>query len=106
MSCATVHRLNPLNNVVRCVLTGELIMKKIYSLETKDGITTVRFSNTPEMADLVVIIDDLSENNLYERRLWDLNPHGLNLNNDQLQEIASYGKFKFPKPSQLALVAS
>ena len=81
-------------------------MDKIYSLETKDGITSIRFSKTPEMTDLVVIIDYLSENNLYERRLWDLNPCGLNLNINQLQEIALYGKSKFRKPSKLAIVAS
>ena len=81
-------------------------MSKIYSLETKDGITTIRFSRTPKMDDLSEIIDYLSKNDLYERRLWDLNPHGLNLSPDQLQQIALYGKLKFLKPSKLAIVAS
>ena len=81
-------------------------MDKIYSLETDDGITTIRFSRTPELSDLAEIIDYLAENNFYKRRLWDLRPHGLNLSPDQLQQIALYGKSKFLKPSKLAIVAS
>lgn len=81
-------------------------MGKIYSLENKDGITTIRFSKTPKMDVLMVIIDYLSENNLYELRLWDLNPHGLDLSNEELRKIALYGKSKFRKPSKLTIVAS
>ena len=80
-------------------------MNKIYSIEAKDGITTISFSKTPELADFVDIIDELAEKDLYTRRLWNFNPHGFNMNPEQLMQIANYGKTKFVKPSKLAIVA-
>ncbi len=80
-------------------------MDKIYSIEIEDGISVIRFSQTPELSDLKEIIDYLSKNNIYERRLWDLNPHGLKLSKDDLVDIAQYGKINFPAPSKLAIVA-
>ena len=81
-------------------------MDKIYTIETQGGITIIRFSKTPKIGDFRVIIDYLSEHNLYERRLWDFDLHGLDLTADEIEDIALYGKLKFSKPSKLAIVAS
>ncbi|MFC1813927.1 hypothetical protein ACFL03_14680 [Thermodesulfobacteriota bacterium] len=75
-----------------------------YLIESKDGITTVRFSIDPGLDDICNAIDDVAENYLSELRLWDLS-NGFSLTDAHLQKLAEYGKSKFLIPSKAAVVA-
>ena len=79
-------------------------MAQKYSIDTTDGVTTVRFFNKPEFDDICNAIDDVAENYLSPLRLWDLS-FGLNLTDTQLRQVAAYGKARFSIPSRIAIVA-
>ncbi len=74
-------------------------------IEYKNGVTRIQFFENPTYAETQAIIDDLSENYPYEKRLWILTTIRLNFTRDELRAIAEYGKTKFIKPNRLALVA-
>lgn len=73
-----------------------------YVIETLDGITIVRFLESPVFEDITEAIDELS---LYQPglRLWDLGK-GLNLSSDELRKIAEHGKRKVTAPAKIAIV--
>ena len=81
-------------------------MSQFYSIEVNDGVTTIRFTRKPTIDDLKVIIDELAEKDIYERRIWVLSPHGITLDPSERKQIASYGQSKFLKPSRLSIVAT
>lgn len=80
-------------------------MAKNYTIESKEGITIVRFKKRPELEDIYNVIDDVAENNPSELRLWDLSNESINLSNNEIEKMATYGKSKFPAPSKIAIVA-
>ena len=79
-------------------------MDKNHSIETTDGIITVRFNKEPGFDEICLAIDDVADNYHGELRLWDLSC-GLTLTNDQVQQLAEYSKFRLHKPARLAIVA-
>ena len=76
-----------------------------YTIEHIDGITEVRFSQTPSYADTRTAIDDIIANYPYDRRLWDLSNVEFDFSMDELRSIAEYGKLVFTQPSKAAFVA-
>ena len=80
-------------------------MNRIYSIETSQGITTVRFSAAPGVEALKNAIDDLTDYHQSVLRLWDFSDSGLSLSNSQLEKLAEYGKRRFTMPSRVAIVA-
>ena len=81
-------------------------MKKEYSINFSDGISIIRSFKELTFQDIIEIIDDMSENYSYERRLWDISEYGMCLTSDELEKIAVYGKLNFIKPSKMAIVVS
>ena len=81
-------------------------MSKMYHIEVNKGVTTIRFTDKPDINVFKMIIDELAEKDIYERRMWIMSPHGLTLDPLDRKQIASYGKAKFTKPSRLSIVAS
>jgi len=75
-----------------------------YLIESKDGITTIRFSVDPKLEDICNAIDDVAEHYLNDLRLWDLS-NGFSLTDTHLQKLAEYGKSKFLIPSKVAVIA-
>ena len=80
-------------------------MDKIYSIDTADGVTTVRFTKDPGVDDIRNAIDGVAENFLNKLRLWDLSSVSINLNSSQKKQLVEYGKSKFLVPSKVAIVA-
>ena len=80
-------------------------MAKNYSIDTTDGVTTVRFSKDPGVEDIRNAIDGVAENYLSKLRLWDLRSVGIKLNSSQKKQLVEYGKSKFLVPSKVAIVA-
>jgi hypothetical protein len=77
----------------------------IYQIEFENGITSIRFTKNPAYADLQKAIDDLANNHAYEFRLWDFSEIAFDLSMNEIQNIAEYGKEKFTKPNNAAIVA-
>ncbi len=80
-------------------------MATIYQIESKDGITTIRFSTNPGLDDICKAIDDVVENHQSPLRAWDFS-NGFNLTDAELKKLAAYGKSKFSIPSKVAVIAS
>lgn len=81
-------------------------MTQLYSINTIDGITIVRFSKQPGADDIRNSIDDVAENYPNNLRLWDFSNGGLNLTSDELRMISEHVKSKFLLSSKIAIVAS
>jgi hypothetical protein len=75
-----------------------------YRIESKDGITTIRFSTSPGLDDISKAIDDVVEKYPSGLRLWDFS-NGFSLTNAELKKLGEYGKSKFATPSKVAVVA-
>ena len=75
-----------------------------YRIESKDGITTIRFSTIPGLDDICNAIDDVAANYKSELRIWDLS-NGFNLTDAHLKKLAEHGKSKFLMPSKVAVIA-
>jgi hypothetical protein len=58
-----------------------------YRIESKDGITTIRFSTSPELNDIRRAIDDVAENYLNGLRIWDFS-NGFSLTDAELKQLA------------------
>jgi hypothetical protein len=80
-------------------------MSNIYTIEITEGITVVRFSAAPGLRELLGLIDEITGNYPYERRLWDFDAHGVDVGPDDVRQLAKYAKLKFVKPSRMAIVA-
>jgi len=80
-------------------------MVKKYLINTSDGITTICFSEQPDVDEICNVIDEVAEGNPGRLRLWDLSRTGLDLTTPQLHQLAQYGKSKSLPPSKVAIVA-
>lgn len=80
-------------------------MSKNYQIEYLNGITKVSFNASPTYDDVKIVIDDLSENHPYEKRLWDFSNIKFDFKVYEIDDIAEYGKKKFVKPNILAIIA-
>ena len=80
-------------------------MKKNYTINIIDEIVTTRFSKKPNLTEAKNALDEVLEMGNFRLRLWVLED-GINLCNEEIEEIARYGKEKWPVPSKAAIVAS
>jgi hypothetical protein len=80
-------------------------MSEKYSIESKDGVTIIRYSKNPGVKEVCDALDDVAENYLSALRLWDISA-GFNPPQTELETMAEYAKYKFPIPSRSAIVAS
>ena len=87
------------------LLRVESYMSKIYEIDYLNGITRIRLLDRPTFDDLKVIIDEIAENYPYEKRLWDLSNIDFHFTISELHDIAEYGKKKFIKPNNMAIIS-
>jgi hypothetical protein len=76
-----------------------------YKIENISGITKITFLKKPTYVDAQNIIDEISKNNAYEKRLWDLTKVDFNFTLEEIKNISKYGKSKLIEPNKLAVVA-
>ena len=79
-------------------------MAASFQIESKDEITTIRFSTSPGLDDICKAIDAVVESYLSGLRIWDFR-NGFNLTDAELKQLAEYGKSKFSIPSKVAVIA-
>jgi len=80
-------------------------MGKNYSIATRDGVMTIRFSNAPGVEELFAALDDAAEGDPTRLRLWDFSSTGLRLSADEVRAVADYSRTKQFPPSRIAIVA-
>ena len=80
-------------------------MAKKYLIEHVNGITQIQFYIKPTYSDAQAVIDDITDNFPYEKRLWDFSKISFDFTIDEIKAIAKYGKSKFINPNKLAIVA-
>lgn len=81
-------------------------MANNYSIEAKNGVTTIRLYKETRAQDIRNAIDAVAEKNIMnELRLWDLSRLNSDFTNDQLHQLAEYSKSRFVLPSRAAIVA-
>ena len=80
-------------------------MSDTYIIKYSKGITEIKFLVSPTLKQVMSIIDDISENYPYEKRLWDLSEIQFDFTTSEIQQISEYGKNIFTKPNKLAVYA-
>ena len=76
-----------------------------FTIGRENGITLIRFSEAPTVADAEEVIDRLAKENSYHLRLWDFSRVLFAFTMDEIRAIAGYGKTKFSDKNFLAAVA-
>lgn len=76
---------------------------KNYTIKIASDISIIRFVYSPSINDVKASIDELSIKQP-KLRLWDL-CKGMNLSEDEIIEVAEYGKLKFTSPARIAIIA-
>ena len=79
-------------------------MPKNYLIDRIDKIIWIHFNTYPKLTDIRNAIDDVSQMDQKFLKLWDFS-RGINLENSQVEEIASYSKKRTTGPSKSAIVA-
>lgn len=80
-------------------------MTEVYTIESVDGITAIRFLKAPSTEEVHRAVDDVADNSPTNLRLWDLTCGSFIQSSDQLKALAAYGKSKLFPPSKVAIVA-
>lgn len=80
-------------------------MTRIYSIETEDGVTAIRFFKKANADDIVCAFNELIKSNPSRLRLWHLE-EGWDLSPSQIQKLASYTKSKSTEEIRLAVVTT
>lgn len=74
-------------------------------IEYRDGIAQIRFREEPAHGDFEIVIDELAERDIYDRRLWDFTEVSYQLSESEIVNLAEYGKAKFRRANMMAIVA-
>ncbi len=80
-------------------------MKQIYSIETEDGVTAIRFFKKANADDVNCAFNELINSNPSRLRLWHLE-EGWDLSPSQIQEFANYTKSKSTADIRVAVVTT
>ena len=80
-------------------------MQQKYSIDTKDGVSAVRFFKKARADDVICAFNELINSNPSRLRLWHLEG-GWDLSPSQIQEFASYTKSKSTEEVRLAVVTT
>jgi len=80
-------------------------MSKDYSIETKDGITTIRMFAQVSLAGIRMVFDEMANNNPSNLRLWHLQK-GWNLTSDEIREFAEHTKTRANSDIRIAVVTN
>jgi hypothetical protein len=80
-------------------------MKPIYSIETKDGVTAIRFFQKANADDVNCAFNEMINSKPSRLRLWHLE-EGWDLSPSQIQDFASYTKSKSTEEIRLAVVTT
>ncbi len=76
-----------------------------YQIETTDGITAIRFSAPPGVAEFRSAIDEIAAGDFADLRLWDLSCGG-NMGTDQIRQLAEYSlDHSSRRPTRVAFIA-
>lgn len=77
-----------------------------FSIDNQSGITIVNFDSDPTYNEIIEMLNSLSENNQYIKRLFDFSKVNFDLTTDQIKELAEYGKKIFPEKNKGAVVSN
>ena len=77
-----------------------------YYIENESGITIVHFDSDPTYNEIIEMLDYLSENNLYIKRLFDFSKVKFKLTTDQIKSMAEYGKKIFTQKNKGAVLSN
>jgi len=64
-------------------------MHKTYAITHEDGITKTKFSVKPSFEQLKRLVDEVSKNYSYEKRLWDMTKIDFDLSTEDIMTIAA-----------------
>jgi hypothetical protein len=84
---------------------GQAQMKQMYSIESEDGVTAIRFFRKANADDVLCAFNELINVNPSRLRLWHLE-EGLDLSPSQIQEFANYAKSKSTEEIRVAIVTT
>ncbi len=77
-----------------------------HRITVEDGITWIRFRESPDYEDFRIATDELATRHPQKRRLWDLRDVEYRLTLDQLDRISEYGKSRLTEPCRVAVLVS
>ena len=80
-------------------------MAEVYTIESVDGITAIRFLKAPSTEEVRRAVDDVADNSPTNLRIWDLTCGGFTQSADQIKALADHAKSKPFSPSKVALLA-
>ncbi len=65
-------------------------MTEVYTIESNENITAIRFLKAPSTAIFQKAVDDVADNSPTNLRLWDLTCGGFTQSADHLKQLAAY----------------
>lgn len=80
-------------------------MQKKYSIEIIDGIISIRIFERLNLSLAIEMMKMIAVRGAFRRRLWVLEA-GINLSNDEIEQLGQEGKKTWATPSKAAIVAS
>lgn len=81
-------------------------MTEKYTIDILSNITYIHFILDPSYKDIQDVLDKLVEDQIYEKRLYDLIDVKFDLTTNELKSMAEYGKRIFSKPNKAAMVTN
>lgn len=79
-------------------------MSKNFHIERLDTVLVIRLIEPCSVDDILEAIDEVAAYPASYARLWDISV-GVDFDNDELKEIAGYGKQRLDYPARVAIVA-
>ncbi len=77
-----------------------------YDVAFEGDIVIVTASSAPEFDETLRLIDYLSKNNLYKRRLWDFSRIDFPYDLHEIREFAAYGRAQMREKNRFAVLVS
>ena len=78
-------------------------MSDKFNISLEGEITVIEFLAETSYNEVKTMLDDVSENYPYEKRLFDMSNIKFNFSEREIKDIAEYGKKVFIKPNILAI---
>lgn len=80
-------------------------MSRNFVVERQDGITTIRLMRRLKVEDFLRMLDEIAEQDLGDRRLWDTT-NNFNFSSDDIRQIAGRVRSILPTAERVAFVAA
>lgn len=79
-------------------------MDQAFEVEIADGITWVRFSRKPVIAEIVAALEEVARRDGPTDRIWDFTP-GIDLGGNMLRQVSEHSRRILPMAARVAFVA-